>query len=314
MLWRRTSSLTFLFSFISVSVLAADGTNTSVKKTSLFSKDKWSTSVDSLHYSLSGEQAARGDIYSFEDVTTDIQMFSLNYSYSPTLKFSVIAQYVNIYAETFFGDTLFFDRTHGIGDTLVKVSKTNFINKFFLISDFAVSLPTGSIDEINENAPQFNYPYNMQLGSGTIDLVLTQTALRNLSPKHQLGGFANARIRTGFNDNGYKRGNEYTGRLWYSYIFNKNIIPGIWANYYLVQGIQGIDSTFTFGRIPVLELYYNSRQFWEITPHVNLSYDINKNFKIRALVGAPAWQVGVNVDDVQLFSRWFTQVGIDAKF
>jgi hypothetical protein len=307
-------------SFLTLSILissvangdATDGTNTVKSSKGIFSKDKWSASVDSMHYNFSGEQAARGNIYSFENVTTDIQMVSLNYKYSPTLTFSLVTQYVNIYAETFFGPTLYFDRTHGLGDTLVKATKTNFINNFFLVTDFAVSLPTGSISEKNENAPQFNYPYNMQLGSGTLDFILTQTAIKNLSAKHQVGAFAQGRLRTGLSDEGYRRGNEVAARLWYSYILSPNIMPGIWANYYLQQGIQGEDRTF--GRNVFVEFYHNSRQFWDITPHVNLNYDINKNFKLRAMVGVPVWQISENIDDIQLFTRWFTQVGIDARF
>ena len=303
----------FFLCVVTAHAQKTDGANVAEKKKlNFFSKDKWSASVASMHYSFSGEQAARGDIYSFEDVTTDIQMVNLNYQYSPTLTFSVVTQYVNIYAETFFGPTLYFDRTQGLGDTLVKATKTNFINKFFLVTDLALSLPTGSISEKNKNAPQFNYPYNMQLGSGTYDFILTQTAIRSLNLKHQLGGFAQGRVRTGMNDEGYRRGNEVAARIWYSYLFNKYITPGVWANYYLQQGIIGEDRTF--GRNIFVEFYHNSRQFWDITPHVHLNYEINKNFKIRGMVGVPIWQISQNIDDVQLFTRWFTQIGIDAKF
>ena len=313
MLKNSLGFLVLLITIVGVApAYANSGTSTMKKTNSLFSKDKFSASVDSMHYNFSGEEAARDNIYSFEDVTTDIQMVSLNYQYSPTLKFSVITQYVNIYAETFFGPTLYFDRTHGLGDTLIKVSKTNFINNFFLITDLALSIPTGSISEKNKNAIQFNYPYNMQLGAGTYDFILSQTAIRNLSAKHQLGGFAMGRLRTGQSDEGYRRGNEVNAKLWYSYILSPNIIPGVWANYYLQQGIIGEDRTF--GRNVFVEFYHNSRQFWDITPHVNLSYDINKNIKLRALVGVPVWQISENIDDIQLFTRWFTQVGVDAKF
>ena len=298
---------------------AAEGRNTTKELKGFFSKDKWSASLDSIHYSFSGEEPARGNIYSFEDVITDIRMVSLNFKSSSTLTFSLVTQHINIYTETFLNQEitklesdLFFDRTHGLGDTLLKVIKTSSIKDVLLTTDLALSFPTGSVSEKNKNAPQLNYPYNLQLGSGTFDFILTQTVIKNLSAKHQLGGFAQGRLYTGLNDEGYRRGDEVAARLWYSYILNPNIVTGIWLNYHLQKGIKGEDRTF--GRSQLFEFYHNSRQFWNVTPHVNLSHDINKNFKLRAMVGLPVWQISENIDDVQLFTRWFTQVGLDARF
>ena len=82
--------------------------------------------------------------------------------------------------------------------------------------NFAVSLPTGAIDATS-GSMVVGYP--MQLGSGTFDLRPSFTSIHffnNLS----FGSQFNAIIRMGENDQGYRLGNLFNHKIWFSRSFD----------------------------------------------------------------------------------------------
>jgi len=86
-----------------------------------------------------------------------------------------------------------------------------------LIFNFAISAPTGSIDERDElpTTPPSNahLPYPMQLGSGTWDIIPGLTWVQ-LYDSWSWGAQGLYTLRTGTNDNGYTLGNKLDLSLW----------------------------------------------------------------------------------------------------
>jgi hypothetical protein len=241
---------------------------------------------------------------------------ALSYNYDPLLSFTVQNSYNKVYAETYFFEELFKDETEGFGDTTVKATKTFLRQSGIYVGEFGFILPTGSVTEKNIRG-NFNYPYNMQLGSGTYDFMASGTYLKMVG-KHQLGAFGMATVRTGQNSEGYRRGDEFIAKTWYSYMVNPYLSPGVWANYQNIQGIIGRDRDFDGANRafsdPLLRFYYSPRTFWDVTANVSGNYPITSGLKVKGMLGAPLAQHSYNKDDVQLYTQWFMQAGLEGSF
>ncbi len=283
------------------------------KSSSKFLNGDWASTLDYMYFSFQGTRPANGNIYDFEDVQLDLQMFTLKYSPSPLVNYSAVATYQTNYAETYFLGDLYSDRTHGISDTLLKRTEVFVLpSQQLFILDLGLYLPTGSINERNQNNLAFNYPYNMQLGSGTFDPMITTIYMKNFGVKHQLGALGLARLRTGeTNRNGYHLGNDWTASLWYSYLWNAYLTPSLKLNYRSIEGLSGVDPLIT--RNIFMEFYHNTRSVWDITPTLAAKFPINKNISVQAMVALPVWQRFSNIDDVEVETNWYGQLGITVQ-
>lgn len=112
-------------------------------------------------------------------------------------------------------------KTNGLGDTKLHVlygivQK----NTCQLLISLGASIPTGTIQlkgaSDDPMYPNTHYPYGMQLGSGTIDLL---PGISYLYQRNQLAmsGSISGTYRAGYNSYGYKLGNEATVNSWLSY-------------------------------------------------------------------------------------------------
>lgn len=328
------SKLIFLIvSFISLNSVYADeqvvaansseavaANSTSAAPQNKWYQGKWSPSLDYIYFAFEGTRPANGNIYEFEDVTLNLQTFSLKFTpnNSPFVSYSLVATHQEIYAETRFGipgggSFLSKDLTNGLSDSLIKRSQVFLLpSQQILVLDAGVYLPTGSINERSKfpGAEMFNYPYNMQLGSGTFDPMLSLVYLKTLGGIHQLGGLGLARIRTGENNrNGYHLGNDWTAAIWYSMLANKYVTPTVKLNYRSIEGLQGGDPL-----IPninnAMDFYFNTRSVWDVTPSLTAKYPVTSNLSVNAMFALPVWQRFSNIDDVELEARWYAQLGI----
>lgn len=115
--------------------------------------------------------------------------------------------------------------TQGFGDTAISAMIKIFDDKSHddesgrnlqerLHATIGLSLPTGSTDEKGLRMGSYgNLPYSMQLGSGTYDPILSVTYFEQKG-NFSWGTQANAKIRTGKNNEGYRRGDEYSINSW----------------------------------------------------------------------------------------------------
>ena len=105
--------------------------------------------------------------------------------------------------------------------------------------NLSISLPTGSIDETNENGKIVAYP--MQLGSGTYDLLpgITYTAQNSYL---SWGAQAMATIRTSENDRDYTLGNRYKLQGWVQKPVIENLSLSLRVAYEDWDNIDGEDA------------------------------------------------------------------------
>lgn len=267
--------------------------------------------VDLLHYDFQGRHPADGNIYGFEGVTFTSETSTFTWMMTPLWQLSLALQYVEKYAETEFLGTLYKDRTQGLGDTRLSTSRTFLDGTNIYIVNAGISLPTGSVGEKNKNNPSINYPYNMQLGSGTYDPFLSIMGIKTMG-RHQVGLLGMGTFRTGRNDFGYRMGDEYLAKTWYTFNFRSYFAPGLWLNYNHIQRITGQDRTF--GRNLFVQWYHSPRDFWDLSLNINSTIKLGKHFSLKGLVGRPIWQESKNIDNVQVYAQWFAQVGMEARF
>jgi len=138
--------------------------------------------------------------------------------------------------------------TSGIGDTklyaLYALKKTMLSQ---LLLNAGINLPTGIINLKGPiGAAMYSnqrYPYAMQLGSGTVDILpgLTYLTQKNkLTFSTQVQGI----IRIGFNNNGYKLGNEVTVNGWGAWQWLSVISSTLRLEGNLSTKISGKDKSF----------------------------------------------------------------------
>ncbi len=109
----------------------------------------------------------------------------------------------------------FTTETDGIGDI-----KASALYQFYkraghsLIANAGISFPSGSIDERGDTLmPDVKFPYPMQLGSGTVDLLPGITYLGSKAD-WSWGGQAFVTVRLGENDNSYTLGDRADATAW----------------------------------------------------------------------------------------------------
>ncbi len=137
--------------------------------------------------------------------------------------------------------------TSGIGDTKLTLLYGLFrSSKHQFVLSGGLSLPTGSIEKKggeHSMYPGVRFPYAMQLGSGTWDI------LPGLTYVHQNGGFSwssqlSGIVRTGSNAVGYQLGNQVTSTTWAAYQWFPCISSSL--------RVEGTLSEKTFGFDPSL--------------------------------------------------------------
>lgn len=137
----------------------------------------------------------------------------------------------------------------GFGDTeisgLVKLYEDSQSNSK-LLGKFGLSLPTGSTDEKGMRMGSYgNLPYAMQLGSGTYDPVFGLT-YTDKTDWFSWGAQANAKIRTGKNNEGYRLGDEYSATSWISKSLTEIAAISVRLEAKTTGDIRGADQN-TFG-------------------------------------------------------------------
>jgi len=135
----------------------------------------------------------------------------------------------------------------GLGDiSLAAIYKLSAVKSGDLLLNFAISLPTGSIDErhpvpVSKGVP-VQLPYPMQLGSGTYDVTpgLTYTQMHEAWSWGAQGLYT---IRTGTNDNGYTLGDKLNVSAWLAKSVAKSVSLSFRLNAQDWDNIDGADTT-----------------------------------------------------------------------
>ncbi|ABG57805.1 conserved hypothetical protein [Cytophaga hutchinsonii ATCC 33406] len=182
-------------------------------------------------------------------------------------------------------------KASGLGDVSVTAlyALVNSFNHHLLVSG-GITIPTGSIQTKGGAAsmyPEQRYPYMMQQGSGTWDVLpgLTYTFQHN---KIMASSQLCAAIRTGYNTVGYKLGNKYSFNNWVGYRWLDWFSTSLRAEANTTGSISGSDPTLYAYNEPSANPYNYGGQ--TITGYAGVNfYFLGKN-KIGIEGGLPLYQ------------------------
>ncbi len=280
-----------------------------------------SVSYSSLFYDFQGTRASRDNSYAFRDVTLVRHNVGASYVLSPAWHMNLSTSISRNYAETYLGfagvldrSHLYRDHTEGLNDTQVNAQYIKMYSRGWLVMpEFGLSLPTGSVAEKNANNRQYNYPYNMQLGSGTFDVPLAVTAMRVGS---SWVPYARAQWikRLGRNAQDYRLGDEYIGLAGLEYARRPWLVPGVRALYRDRDAIVGQDKTF--GRNALVEYYHHHQINWDVSAVLKSAFavSIDPEVKLALEAGLPLAQGLRNYDGVIVDTQFYGMLNVTGRF
>lgn len=182
-------------------------------------------------------------------------------------------------------------KTSGFGDIVVTglYSIVNSTNHHVLFSG-GLSIPTGSIYNQGDSTsmyPNTRYPYMMQNGSGTWDLLpgLTYTFQKN---KFTASTQVYSTIRTGYNNVGYKLGNKIAFNNWVAYRWLNWVSTSFRVEANATGVIDGQDASYYKYNEPTANPYnYGGKT---IQASVGVNFYLLKMHRIGAEFGVPLYQ------------------------
>jgi hypothetical protein len=140
-------------------------------------------------------------------------------------------------------------KASGLGDVKINAlySLVNLRTHHLLVSG-GLSIPTGSIrvsGDANSMYPDHRLPYDMQLGSGTWDILPVLNYIHQ-NDRISWSTQASAVIRTGYNSIGYKLGNEVTWNNWFAFQWNRHFSSSVRLETNVSGTIKAYDPTFNY--------------------------------------------------------------------
>lgn len=267
--------------------------------------------------------------YRIAPLEMDMRMHMLGLMYGLTHDMTVMVMFNYLEKEmtslTFQGMTgatpigEYIGKTSGFGDTQVSALIRlggNGIHNFHL--NAGISLPTGSITESgNVLAPSGmvvdidRLGYNMQLGSGTVDLMpgVTYSARKD---DLSWGAQAQATLRLYDNKENYRLGNVIESTAWVANQWQNWVSTSARISAKTDSGINGRDLVITGGN-PVSDPANTGRDEVDLLLGVNLLGTDGwvKNQRLAFEVGMPVYE---KVDGVQMSQDWTATLGWQATF
>ncbi len=204
-------------------------------------------------------------------------------------------------------------KTSGFSDT-----KLQFLyglkkhRNYQILVNLGFNIPTGSTQVKGSNTdmmyPNSRFPYAMQLGSGTFDVLPGVTYLHQ---KNDLTYSVQAAsiVRLGYNQVGYKLGNEASLNAWMAYAWLNNLSSSLRVEGTIASTIKGIDPTiYAYNEPSSNRLNYGGKK---VTSYFGTTYQfqkgILKNNRIGLEYGVPIYQ---NLNGIQMkqnqtvFASW----------
>ncbi len=277
------------------------------------------------HYEMQGQRGANTNIYRFGKSTVDLHMLSATYLYSSKWTLVALLPHISNKVETVYepranGGASFTDTTNGLSDLrLMAVTPVILDQAYMTMLDVGVSLPTGSINEYFTSFRAQRAAYNMQLGSGTTDLVLGAT-VTNTQKKLTSSLRGQGTFRTGHNTNGYNLGSEFLAKVSSIYTVNPNFSGGLVGNYKTRGPVEGRDEKYEVANNyngPTAagdghQYYHSAQMSWDT--NVMAKVQSTGQFNAALEMGVPFAQGAQNKDDVELNIDYYAAASLNASF
>lgn len=275
-------------------------------------------------YDLQGTNSANTRIYKFDASTVDLNLVTATWLYSSKWTLLAFAPYIKNMVETVYypypGGANFKTRdyTEGLGDLrLMGLTPVVINGSHLLMADISVTLPTGSIDEHFTAAPTQRAAYNMQLGSGTPDLIAGATYNYTM-PSWVHSARGQATVRGGRNANGWALGNEFIANVSSKYIVTKHFDVGVAGNYKIRDQVQGRDNKYELYNNTSLgdgHQYYHAPQInWDTELVAKVTSPSVYNLTASLEGGLSFWRDAINKDDVRLDMPYWFAASVNGTF
>ncbi len=266
--------------------------------------------------SISNDQIYNQYLMSSDNMSMDMHMFMAMYGVSKRLTLMTMFEYnvtkMNMVApegsgHVHSGSTASGSAhdmtTSGLGDVSVTAlySIVNSKKHHVLVSG-GLSIPTGSIQKTGNASsmyPGIRYPYMMQEGSGTWDILpgLTYTFKDN---KVMASIQIYSSIRTGYNSVGYKLGNETVFNNWLAYQFIHWLSSSLRAEVTHVGAMNGYDpAQYAYSEPSANAANYGGTN---VLLYAGLNaYFLGRN-KVALEVGVPLYQNSIGIQPSQYYN------------
>lgn len=278
-------------------------------------------------YDLQGTNTANTYIYGFEASTVDLNMITATWLYSPQWTLLAFVPHIKNMVETKYeplpGGLNFKTRdfTEGLGDVrLMGMTPLWIESSHMLLGDISVTLPTGSINETFTSNPSQNAAYNMQLGSGTPDLIGGATYNYTVSQwTHSARG--QITVRGGRNANGWALGDEFVSALSSKYKVNKFLEVGVAGNYKARGAVRGRDDKYELNnnwnnvaKGDGHQYYHGPQINWDTQAIAKLSSPAFANVTASLEGGVSFWRDAINKDDIRLDMPYWVSASVTGAF
>lgn len=211
--------------------------------------------------SISNDQIYNNYLFSSDRMRMDMHMLMAMYGVNERLTLMAMLEYnqssMNMFAPQgsnhihngvpMSGSMSHDMKTSGFGDASLTALYSIINNsKHHVLASAGLSIPTGSV-QIKGNAESMylnkRYPYMMQQGSGTWD-VLPGLTYTFKGDKVMASTQIFSSIRTGYNQVGYKLGNEWTFNNWIAYQLTPWLSTSLRGELIKIGKIKGSDPSF----------------------------------------------------------------------
>lgn len=270
------------------------------------------TTNDVSHRQVVDLSGIYGYNMSSTDMSMDMHMVMLMYhtrSYMVMAMGHYMRNSMGMYVESGGAEEYSTMDTQGLADTIVTVEMPWVGFDWTL----GLSLPTGSIDERGPmvHSPgstplDTKYPYGMQLGSGTYDVIV---GLGYESGSHKLkwGAGFEYTIRTGTNDNEYTLGDKSIIDAWASYKLSSTLVQSVNFKFLEIGRISGADPELDPNMSPAADAAnYGGRR---LDLGLALKYETPQMTSVGIEFDLPVYQ---NLFGPQMKTEWI--LGLNAGF
>lgn len=171
-----------------------------------------------------------------------------------------------------------------------------------------VSIPTGKIDEENDNGNHLPYP--MQQGSGTLDTI-TGLTWSQLNDGWSWGTQGMVTFRWGQNHRGYRLGDRLDASVWMSKEINEAISTSLGMSVSSWSSIDGQDSRI-LRNTPLADPNQSGSRI-DISLGINILSHVSwlKDHRFALAVGTPIFE---SFDTPQMSTSWWLTVGWQKAF
>lgn len=292
---------------------------------------KWSASFSQYRYELEGTTTANTNIYKFGEGQVDLSLFSLSYQASPKWTLLTFLPYIKNTVETIYepvpgGFNLkLTDSVDGIGDVrFMAMNLFHASGKNIALYDIGFTVPTGLTDrKFPSVTTGQGASYNMQPGSGTVDLIGGVTYVHMTTTKWTQSTRAQYTARTGSTAKGYSLGDEIQANASTKYQALSFLNTGLQFNYKNRGAVHGKDARyerFNNWQHPGVaggdgHQYYHGRQInYDLSAVAKAEYKTKTQQTFALELGVPLWQDAVNLDNIRFDTRYWISGTVGSAF